>query len=229
MASETGVLPVKPEEVRMKGGCSPAACCWLIPSRSGLFRTKKSSASWLAGTLCAVDQGKPDHAGSSSRAAACPRHRLIKRSHRQRAFGYTDEDLTRYDADGGRRRGSDRLDGYRYSAGVPVRQAATAIQLLQAVVRAGHESGDRSDSRRFGDVATTYIGCEGNILDETPKNCHTLKLKHPIVTNGTWSRCVVFPGRLSCLHASGAFQVDEGVDGLERALKGLCRRASWER
>ena len=29
----------------------------------------------------------------------------------------------------------------------------------------------------------TYIGREGNILDETPKKCHTLKLRHPIISN----------------------------------------------
>src|SRR3981081_2182840 len=29
----------------------------------------------------------------------------------------------------------------------------------------------------------SYIGCEGNILDETPKNSHTLKLRHPVITS----------------------------------------------
>ena len=30
---------------------------------------------------------------------------------------------------------------------------------------------------------TSYIGTERNILEETPENCHTLKLPHPILTN----------------------------------------------
>ena len=30
---------------------------------------------------------------------------------------------------------------------------------------------------------TSYIGTERNILDETPKHCHTLKLPHPLLTN----------------------------------------------
>src|SRR4029079_18242197 len=30
---------------------------------------------------------------------------------------------------------------------------------------------------------TSYIGNERNILEETPKHCHTLKLEHPILTN----------------------------------------------
>ena len=30
---------------------------------------------------------------------------------------------------------------------------------------------------------TSYIGTERNILEETPKHCHTMKLPHPILTN----------------------------------------------
>ncbi len=30
---------------------------------------------------------------------------------------------------------------------------------------------------------TSYIGTERNILEETPQHCHTLKLPHPILTN----------------------------------------------
>src|SRR6202044_4170913 len=29
----------------------------------------------------------------------------------------------------------------------------------------------------------SYIGREGNILEETQKKCHTLKLRHPIISN----------------------------------------------
>jgi glutamate synthase (NADPH/NADH) large chain len=30
---------------------------------------------------------------------------------------------------------------------------------------------------------TTYIGPEGNLLDETPEHCHRLELEHPVLTN----------------------------------------------
>ena len=41
------------------------------------------------------------------------------------------------------------------------------------------------DSIREGLVMSlnSYIGSEGNIFEETPKNCHTLKLRHPIISN----------------------------------------------
>jgi len=37
--------------------------------------------------------------------------------------------------------------------------------------------------RRDGDVAGQLHRTERNILEETPENCHTLKLPHPILTN----------------------------------------------
>jgi hypothetical protein len=30
---------------------------------------------------------------------------------------------------------------------------------------------------------TSYIGTEGNLLDETPQHCHILKLPNPVLTN----------------------------------------------
>ena len=56
-------------------------------------------------------------------------------------------------ADGAERRGSDRLDGQRCGAAGAVESAEGLLQLLQAAVRAGDESADRSDPRRIGDVA----------------------------------------------------------------------------
>jgi len=40
LASEAGVLPVKPEEVRFKGRCSRAACSWWTPRKAASFRTR---------------------------------------------------------------------------------------------------------------------------------------------------------------------------------------------
>ena len=51
----------------------------------------------------------------------------------------------------------------------------------------------------------SYIGCEGNILEETPKNCHTLKLRHPIISN--WRLEKIAPrelGRFSGHHPAHA-------------------------
>ena len=56
------------------------------------------------------------------------------------------------DADGAERRRADRLDGHRHRARGAVEQAAAALRLLQAALRAGHQSAARCDSRRAGHV-----------------------------------------------------------------------------
>src|SRR6185312_1080406 len=73
----------------------------------------------------------------------------------------------------------------------------------------------------------SYIGTERNILAETPEHCHTLKLPHPIVTNRDLEKLRrVSQGDFLATTLSALFPVAEAEAGLERALDGLCRRAS---
>ena len=75
---------------------------------------------------------------------------------------------------------------------------------------------------------TSYIGTERNILEETPQHCHTLKLPHPILTNLRSGKTAPRElGRFSGDHAVQRFsRRADGEQELERALDGLCRRAS---
>src|SRR5208283_4633048 len=74
---------------------------------------------------------------------------------------------------------------------------------------------------------TSYIGTERNILDETPKHCHTLKLPHPILTNRDLEKLRrVSQGDFLATTLPTLFPVEEGAKGLERALTQLSRRAS---
>ena len=73
----------------------------------------------------------------------------------------------------------------------------------------------------------SYIGTERNILDETPKHCHTLRMPHPILTNRDLERLRrVSQGDLLCTTFPTLFRADGGAKELERALDGLCRRTS---
>ena len=73
----------------------------------------------------------------------------------------------------------------------------------------------------------SYIGTERNILEETPKNCHTLKLSQPILTNRELEKLRrVSTGDLLATTIPALFRVDEGADGLKRGLDELCQRAS---
>ncbi len=74
---------------------------------------------------------------------------------------------------------------------------------------------------------TSYIGTERNILEETPQHCHTLKLPHPMLTNRDLEKLRrVSTGDLLATTLPMLFRVAGGEKELERALDGLCRRAS---
>ena len=74
---------------------------------------------------------------------------------------------------------------------------------------------------------TSYIGSERNILEETPQHCHTLKLAHPILTNRDLEKLRrVSWGDFLGTTLQAVFKADGGEQELERALDGLCRRAS---
>ena len=78
------------------------------------------------------------------------------------------------------------------------------------------------DSIREGLVMSlnTYIGSEGNILDETPKNCHILKLRHPIISNGRLEKLRrVSWGDFLATSLPMLFRVDGGEHQLEIALE----------
>ena len=74
---------------------------------------------------------------------------------------------------------------------------------------------------------TSYIGTERNILEETPQHCHTLKLPHPLLTNRDLEKLRrVSTSDLLATTLPMLFRVAGGEKELERALDGLCRSAS---
>lgn len=72
----------------------------------------------------------------------------------------------------------------------------------------------------------SYIGREGNLLDETPIHCHQLKLPHPVLSNDDMMklRAVDIEGYRSCVLPI-LFDVNEGEKGLENALEIICKTA----
>src|SRR5438876_7132619 len=73
----------------------------------------------------------------------------------------------------------------------------------------------------------SYIGSERNILDETPSNCHTLKLFDPILTNRDLEKLRRLSREdLLATTIDTLFNVSGGAGAMERALEDLCRRAS---
>src|SRR5205085_4340706 len=72
----------------------------------------------------------------------------------------------------------------------------------------------------------SYIGTERNILEETPQHCHTLKLPHPILTNMDLERLRrVSWGDFLATTIQTLVPANCGGEDLEAALDAVCRRA----
>ena len=156
LASEAGVLDVPAEDVRKKGRLQPGRMFLVDTVQQRIIsdaEIKKQLAAPPA--LRRLAQAAAGHAWimlpEPSRVIASNPETLLRR---QRAYGYSEEDLRMLlapmGADGAR---ADRLHGHRCAAGLPLRPSPAALQLLQAALRAGHQSAHRSHPRRAGDVA----------------------------------------------------------------------------
>ena len=147
---------------------------------------------------------------------------------RQRAFGYTDEDLKTVLSPSATQAeepiGSMGID-------TPLACLSDQPQLLFNYFKQtfAQVTNPAIDPIREGLVMSlnTYIGSEGNILDETPKNCHTLKLRHPIISNWRLEKLRrVSWGDFLATTLPMVFRVEGGEKQLEKSIENLCRSAS---
>jgi glutamate synthase domain-containing protein 2/glutamate synthase domain-containing protein 3 len=229
MASETGVLPIKPEDVRMKGRLQPGKMFLvdtvageIVPDKELKRRmySRKPYAQWLhENQIHLNDLPEPPRIYGYD-----PETILM----RQRAFGYTDEDirilLAPMAAKGEEPIGSMGIDTPLACLSDKPQPLFHYFKQLFAQV-----TNPPIDPIREEMVMSliSYIGTERNILDETPKHCHTLRMPHPILTNRDLERLRrVSQGDLLCTTLQTLYRADGGGKELERSLDGLCRRAS---
>src|SRR5579864_1695949 len=229
MASETGVLPFRPEEVRMKGRLQPGKMLLvdtvageIVPDRELKRRlfSRRPYGQWLK-----ENQIHLDDLPEPPRVYGYDPETLLMR---QRAFGYTDEDLrillAPMAAKGEEPVGSMGIDTPLACLSDKPQPLFHYFKQLFAQV-----TNPPIDPIREEMVMSliSYIGTERNILDETPKHCHTLRMPHPILTNRDLERLRrVSQGDLLCTTLPALYRADGGGKELERALDGLCRRAS---
>jgi glutamate synthase domain-containing protein 2/glutamate synthase domain-containing protein 1/glutamate synthase domain-containing protein 3 len=229
MASETGVLPVRPEDVKFKGRLQPGRMLLvdttegrIVPDEEIKERlwSRQPYADWLKENQITLDSlPEPPRVYESD---------LDTIVERQRAFGYTDEDLR-------------------------VLLAPMAASAEEAVGSMGTDTplaclSDKPQplfhyfKQMFAQVTnpaidpirevlvmslTSYIGTERNILEETPEHCHTLKLPHPLLTSRDLEKLRrVSTSALLTSMLPMLFRVGGGEKELERALEALCRSAS---
>ncbi|HEX3875472.1 MAG TPA: glutamate synthase central domain-containing protein, partial [Bryobacteraceae bacterium] len=229
MASEAGVLPVKPENIKTKGRLQPGKML-LADLEEGRIVSDKELKATLYGRRPYQLWLKENQVTFESLAEP-PREHAIEASSilsRQRAFGYTDEDirliLAPMAANGEEPVGSMGVDTPLACLSDKPQPLFNYFKQLFAQV-----TNPPIDPIREEMVMSlrSYIGVERNILAETPQHCHTLKLKDPVLTNRDLEKLKrVSQGDFLATTLPALFPVEEGAKGLERALTQLERSAS---
>jgi glutamate synthase domain-containing protein 2/glutamate synthase domain-containing protein 1/glutamate synthase domain-containing protein 3 len=229
MASETGVLPVDPKNVAYKGRLQPGKM-FLVDVEEGRIisdreikrrlASRQPYAEWLK-----ENQIRLDALPEPSRFYGTDHETIVCR---QRAFGYTDEDirmiLTPMAVNGEEPVGSMGTDTPLACLSDKPQPLFNYFKQLFAQV-----TNPPIDPIREEMVMSliSYIGTERNILAETPQHCHTLRLEHPILTNRDLERLRrVSWGDFLATTLIATFRPDDGENALARGLEDLCRRAS---
>ncbi|HWE52617.1 MAG TPA: glutamate synthase large subunit [Bryobacteraceae bacterium] len=229
LSSETGVLPVNPEDVKMKGRLQPGKM-FLVDLEEGRIVSDKEIKEqlafrnpypeWLAQNQITLDNlTEPDDVHGINHATVTAR---------QRAFGYTDEDI-RFLMSPMAINGEEPIGSM--GSDTPLACLSDKPQPLFNYFKQlfAQVTNPPIDSIREEMVMSlvSYIGKERNILAETARHCHTLKLPHPVLTNRDLEKLRrVSQGDFLTYTLSALFPLAEGEGGLERALDDLCLAAS---
>jgi glutamate synthase (NADPH/NADH) large chain len=229
MASEAGVLDVPPDQVKKKGRLQPGKM-FLVDTVEGRIVSDKEIKQKLASRHPYAEWVKEnqitiDELPEPTRMHHPDAETLLRR---QRAFGYTDEDLRMI------------LSPMATKGEEPVGSMGTDTPL--ACLSDKPQSLFNYFKQLFAQVTNppidpireemvmsliSYIGSERNILEEAPENCHMLKLPHPLLTNRDLEKLRRVSNRdLLATTLPALFRASDGELGLKRALDELCQRAS---
>jgi glutamate synthase domain-containing protein 2/glutamate synthase domain-containing protein 1/glutamate synthase domain-containing protein 3 len=229
MASETGVLPVKAEEVAYKGRLQPGKMLLvnleehrLVPDEEikHALASRQPYGEWLK-----QNQIHLEALPAPTRVHGFDPKTILAR---QRAFGYSEEDLKMLLAPMAEK-GEEPVGSM--GTDTPLACLSDRPQPLfhyfkQLFAQVTNPAIDPIREELVMSL-TSYIGTERNIFEETPQHCHTLKLTQPILTNYDLEKLRrVSWGDFLATTLPAVFRAAGGAAELERALDGLCRRAS---
>ena len=229
LASETGVLPVRPEDVEYKGRLQPGKML-LVNLEEGRIVPDEEIKHTLS-TRQPYHQWLEENQITLKELPAPPRvygfdpATLVTR---QRAFGYTEEDLRLLIAPMAEK-GEEPVGSM--GTDTPLACLSDKPQTLfhyfkQLFAQVTNPAIDPIREQLVMSL-TSYIGTERNILEETPQHCHTLKLPHPILTNLDLEKLRrVSWGDFLATTLTAVFPASGGAQEMQRHLDGLCRRAS---
>jgi hypothetical protein len=230
LASEAGVIEIPAEEVRKKGRLQPGRMFLVDTVQKRIISDaeikKELAARQPYGKWLEEQQVVLEHLPEPSRTIASNPETLLRR---QRAFGYSEEDLRillgPMGAKGEEPVGSMGTD-------VPLACLSDRPQPLFNYFKQlfAQVTNPPIDPIREELVMSliSYIGTERNILDEAPDNCHTLKLPHPLLSNRDLEKLRrVSSGDLLATTLPTLFRSEDGEKGLKHALDDLGNRASF--
>ncbi len=229
LASEAGVLEVPAEDIRKKGRLQPGRMFLVDTVQKRIISdteikkelaARQPYAEWIKAQQVTLDM-LPE----PSRLIASNPETLLRR---QRANGYTEEDLRivlgPMGAKGEEPIGSMGVDTPLACLSDRPQPLFNYFKQLFAQV-----TNPPIDPIREELVMSliSYIGTERNILDEAPENCHTLKLPHPILTNRDLEKLRrVSSGDLLATTLPALFRAADGEAGLKHSLDDLSARAA---
>ncbi len=229
LASEAGVLDGPAEDIRKKGRLQPGRMFLVDTVQQRIVSDaeikKQLAARQPYGEWLKQQQVSLDMLPEPARVIA-PNHETLQR--RQRAFGYTEEDLRILLAPMAAR-GEEPVGSM--GTDVPLACLSDRPQPLFNYFKQlfAQVTNPPIDPIREELVMSliSYIGTERNILKEAPENCHTLKLPHPILTNRDLEKLRrVSSGDLLATTLPAHFRAADGEAGLKHALDDLSNRAA---
>jgi len=229
MASEAGVLDIPPEQVKRKGRLQPGKM-FLVDTVEGRIVSDKEIKQKLSsqqpyGQWVKDNQITIDQLPEPTRMHNPDAETLLRR---QRAFGYSDEDL-RMILGPMAARGEEPIGSM--GTDTPLACLSDKPQSLFNYFKQlfAQVTNPPIDPIREEMVMSliSYIGSERNILQEEPENCHMLKLAHPLLSNRELEKLRRVSNRdLLATTLPALFRANDGESGLKRALDELCQRAS---
>ena len=229
LASEAGVLDLPAEDIRKKGRLQPGRMFLVDTVQKRIISDAEIKEQLAArqpyGMWLQEQQVLLEQLPEPSRTIASNPETLLRR---QRAFGYSEEDmrilLAPMGAKGEEPVGSMGTD-------VPLACLSDKPQPLFNYFKQlfAQVTNPPIDPIREELVMSliSYIGTERNILDETPENCHTLKLPHPLLTNRDLEKLRrISSGDLLATTLPALFRSEDGEKGLRQSLEDLSSRAA---
>ena len=185
MASETGVLDIPDEDIVYKSRIQPGRMFLLDTERGRLIPDEEIKAElsaqrpygqWLDENARALDNlPAPDDV---------PGHDIGTLQQRQAAFGYTLEDTSMILAPMAEN-GAEAVGSMGNDTPLAVLSDEAPLLFWYFKQLFAQVSNPPLDAIREELVTSveSFIGCEGNLFDETPQQCRQLKLHRPVLTN----------------------------------------------